>query len=354
MSKHIQAIALALASLPLTIQAAPDLYGKFHLSIDKADEYAEGSVPGFLADLTTAPVLSDEWAVESNSSRLGLRGREPLFNRNLKVIYQIEVGADLDGDGTTFSTRNSYLGLASQAGKFFAGKYDSVVKQAEGKLDQFNQTQADMDMLFFGQRRLSNTLNWVSPEMGAITVKVQAAPGEGENAAGETKDGLVDTLGASLTFVQDNVFAALALEKSFFGTTVFDPVLLAPNAADVIADTTTARASAGLRLDGGIELGAIAEWLEVDPQLGGTDKGDAISFLLSAKVNVSERLDLKGQAGMLDSSDFDTDLSTVTAGVDYALGKQTKVYGLLSVSDADIGTADESGNLLSVGMIHSF
>jgi predicted porin len=209
-------------------------------------------------------------------------------------------------------------------------------------------------MLFFGQRRLSDTLNWVSPAMGVITVKVQAAPGEGVTAAGETKDGLVDTLGASVTFAQDNVFAALALERSFFATTVFDPVLLAPATADVIADTLTIRASAGIQLDGGVELGAIVEWLEVDPQLSGTKKGDAHSFLLSGKFKAGERLDIKAQAGMLDSNDFDTEIAVVTAGADYALGKQTTMYGLLSVSDVDVQGVDDSGNLISVGMIHSF
>ncbi len=354
MKKSILAVAVGLAALPLTVQAAPSFYGKFHVSVDKTNEYPVGSVPGFLGDLTTLPTLADQWAVESNSSRLGLRGSEPLFNKNVKAIYQIEVAADIDGDGSTFSTRNSYLGVDSRAGKFFAGKYDSVVKQAEGKIDQFNDTQADIDMLFFSQRRLNDTLNWVSPEMGAITVKVQAAPGEGMTAAGETKDGLADTLGASVTFAQDNVFAALALERSFFGTTVFDPVLLAPATVDVIADTMAARASAGIQLDGGIELGAIVEWLEVDPQLSGTKEGDALSFLVSGKFKAGERLDIKAQAGMLDSNDFDTEVAVVTAGADYALGKQTKVYGLLSFSDADVQGADESGNLFSVGMIHSF
>lgn len=352
MKKKILAVAVGLAALPLTVQAAPNLYGKFHVSIDKTNEYPVGSVAGLLGDLTTIPTLADEWAVESHNSRLGLRGSEPLFNKNLHAIYQLEVGADIDGDGNTFSTRNSYLGLDSRAGKFFAGRYDSVVKQAEGNIDQFNDTQADIDMLFFGQRRLSNTLNWVSPEMGAITVKIQAAPGEGVAASGETKDGLVDTLGASVTFAQDTVFAALALESSFFATSVIDP-LLAPATVDVIADTVTARASAGIQLDG-VELGAIVEWLEVDPQLSGADKADALSFLFSGKFKANEQLDLKAQIGMLDSNDFDTDVKVVTAGADYALGKQTKVYGLLSVSDADVQGADDSGNLFSVGMIHSF
>jgi predicted porin len=354
LNKRILAVAVGLAALPLTVQAAPDLYGKFHISIDKTNDYPAGSVPGLLGDLTVMPVFADEWAVESNSSRLGLRGSEPLFNNDLKAIYQIEVSADIDGDGDTFSTRNSYLGIDSRAGKFFAGNYDSVVKQAEGKIDQFNDTQADIDMLFFGQRRLSDTLNWVSPEMGAITVKVQAAPGEGVGAFGETKDGLLDTFGASVTFAQDNFFAALALERSFFGTVIFDPVLLAPAVVPVIADTLSARASAGIQLDGGVELGAIVEWVEADPQLSGADKGDALSFLLSGKLAASERLDIKAQVGMFDSNDFDTDVAVITAGADYALGKQTKVYGLLSVSDADIRGADDSGNLASVGMVHSF
>ena len=61
----------------------------------------------------------------------------------------MEVSYDADGDSSdTFGTRNSFLGLSSAVGKFFAGRYDSVVKLAEGKIDQFNDTVADMEVVF--------------------------------------------------------------------------------------------------------------------------------------------------------------------------------------------------------------
>jgi len=190
--KHLLAMSVAAAMLPATAMAAPTFYGKLNLSLDKTSDYPERDVA------LNQGELSDAWFVSSNSSRIGVRGEETLYNDDLSVIYQLEAGYDVDGDdGNTFNTRNSFLGLATPAGKFFAGRYDSVIKQAEGSIDQFNQTVADMQTTFLGQRRNSNTLNWESLDLGGLVLRAQIAPGEGEEVGvapdSETQDGLADT-----------------------------------------------------------------------------------------------------------------------------------------------------------------
>lgn len=349
MKKYRLAVVIGAATLPLVAHAAPEFYGKFHVSIDKSSDYLGGNfLDGAFGNPNSG--LSDGWAAESNSSRVGIRGSEPLFSDDLNAIYQFEAGADLDGDGATVSTRNSFLGLGTQVGDFFIGRYDSVVKQAEGNLDQFNDTAADISNVFFSQNRTNSSLNWVSPTYGAVVFKVQMAPGENTVAAGETKDGLADVLGASATFKQDNFFAALAFEKGFTTVTVANPAA-PPATIDLGVETQFIRASAGVSLEGGIELGGIIESVNFDA--GGGD-ADGISMLLSGKLQANERLALKAQVGRFDSSDIDAEATVITGGADYAIGKQTKVYGLLSVSDVEAGALDDGGNLISAGMIHSF
>lgn len=349
MKKTLMAAAIA-AALPVSALAAPAFYGKLNLSLDKTRDYPQGLV-------FSEEDLSDAWFVSSNNSRLGIKGEEPLINDRLSVIYQMEVSYDADGDSSdTFGTRNSFLGLNSAAGKVFAGRYDSVVKLAEGSIDQFNDTVADMDVVFLGQRRNSNTVNWQSPDFGGVTVRAQVAPGEeevvGTGANARTQDGLTDTWGLSATLEAEAIYAALAYESSY---TSID---FAPFGPLIGGDLDTLRGSFGLSLGDSAQFGAIVERSEFDPYSG--DEGDLMSYLLSGRFGLSERIVLKGQIGMLDSSDLDLDIKMLTVGADYTLGDQTTTYALVSASDTDfdpVGSTtdvDESGMAFSVGLIHKF
>ena len=374
--KMLLAASVATAMLPVGAMAAPTFYGKLNLSVDKTSDYPEGALVFSQDD------LSDAWFVSSNNSRLGVKGEEPLYNDSLSVIYQMEVGYDADGDSSaTFSTRNSFLGLGTVAGKFFAGRYDSVVKLAEGKIDQFNDTVADMDVVFLGQRRNSNTFNWESPGFGGIVIRAQVAPGEHETvgsnvdvsnpaiypfAFGEDeKDGLTDTWGMSATFNSNGLFAALAYEGAYtefdFTTVAFNPVsqaLEVVTATDIGADVDTLRGSFGTDLTDQLQVGASIERSEIDPY--DEDEIDLMSYLVSARFDLDERLAIKGQLAMLDSSDLELETKILTVGADYQMGEQTVLYGLTSLTDTDynragsIGDVDESGMAFSVGMIHKF
>lgn len=349
------ALALAAAiGAPLTVQAAPEFYGRVNVSLDRLSDYPDGSLSGQLNDVQAArSPLEEGWFLESNSSRLGVRGSEPLDVADLSVIYQLEVGYDVDGDGDTFSTRNSFVGLGTRFGEVFAGRYDSPVKIAEGDVDQFNNTAADIGGYFFGQRRNSNTLNWKSPDFSGLVVRAQLAPGEGDTSGDEEKDGLADTFGLSATWSGETLFAALAYERSY--QEVDNP---APPPALVDADRDLLRGTLGVTL-GELALGAMVEQLRLDPDAAGADRLDGTSYLLSAGWRLLPRVTLKAQAGRFDGDDLGYEDDILTAGADYKLGRQTKVYGLVSSSDATITypggvDADDSGSLFSVGMEHKF
>ena len=348
MKKHLLAVAVS-AALPVTALAAPTFYGKINLSVDKTSDYPESPLVFAEDD------LSDAWFVSSNSSRLGVRGQEPLDFDSVSVIYQYEAGYDVDGDsGSTFSTRNSFLGLNTNAGKFFAGRFDSVVKDAEGWVDQFNETVADMEVVFISQNRNNNTLNWESPDFGGVVIRAQIAPGEGETigvgANTETKDGLTDTWGVSATLDNDALYAALAYESSYDEINVVG--------ATFGGDRDALRGTFGVQATDSVQLGVIAEQATFDPI--GSDEADLMSYLLSGRVGLSDRLGVKAQAGVMDSSDLDLDVQVLAVGADYKLGDQTTAYGVVSASDTEydpLGTVndvDESGMAFSVGMVHKF
>ena len=95
------------------------------------------------------------------------------------------------------------------------------------------------------------------------------------------------------------------------------------------------------------------------PLIVGSDKLDGRSWLVGGKFAATDRVTVKAQYSMLDSGDLDTELSVLTVGGEYRLGKQTMMYALASRADTEIGKAapariDESGNLLSLGMRHKF
>ena len=88
MKKHLLAMSVAAAMLPATVMAAPTFYGKLNLSLDKTSDYPDRDVAFDQGE------LSDAWFVSSNSSRIGVRGEETLYNDDLSVIYQLEAGYD--------------------------------------------------------------------------------------------------------------------------------------------------------------------------------------------------------------------------------------------------------------------
>lgn len=330
-----------IAALPAVTVAAPEFYGKLNLSLEQVADYPAGTLEQSIEAVSNAEnPLADQWQVESRKSRLGLRGEEALTTGGLDVIYQVELGIDMDDDeDEAVSFRNSYLGVSSASfGRVFAGRYDSVVKQIEGDVDAFGDTAADMETTFVGQRRHSNTVNWQSNDLGGLRVLAQVAPGEG--AGGE--DGFADTVGLGVTFTQGALYGALAYEKGF----VEEEIAAGPPPVFDALDVKVLRGVVGLDLGGGLHVGAAVERAEVDGD-------DGLSLLVSGRMEANERLTFKGQVARFDSSDLDVELTTITLGADYKLGRATKAYGLFSLSDADAGD-DESGHLIAVGLSHSF
>ena len=92
MKKLLLAAAVTTLSLSAA-QAAPTLYGKVNVSVDSYDDGKD-----------------DKVEVNSNASRLGVKGEEKLTEK-LSAVYQAEWEIDVDGGDDVFKKRNIFAGL---------------------------------------------------------------------------------------------------------------------------------------------------------------------------------------------------------------------------------------------------
>lgn len=354
-------MAVGAALLPLVAQAAPEFYGRLNVSLDNVSVSpdATGSTTN-----TFGPTMS---SVDVNSIQnwVGIRGQVDLYDQNLKAIYQIERSVDITDGSGNMGARNTFVGLAGDNwGKVFLGTYDGVVKKAEGKVDQFNHTEADMARYIGGQNRYSNTINYSSPNMSGLTFNVQIIPGEGRTdnttSTPETDHGLADGYGVSVNFKQDAFWANLAYEKGAEGESQTVPFYTAPGSTDNDG-TSTLRITAGVDI-GNISLAALVQQRDVDVPSSYADTDSRNDYLVSGAFGITDRLKLKAQiaqaAGYFIEKDDKRKVQSYTVGADYALGKNVTSYILYSansIDGKDAGTKDDSEyNVASVGLTLKF
>ncbi|HEY0913351.1 MAG TPA: porin, partial [Solimonas sp.] len=138
MKKNLIAVAVAAMAVVPTVSFAADtkVYGRFNIGLENLkDEIGLVSGGGVIA----APT-EKVWRLRdmNNSSRLGFKGKEDVGLGDLAVIYQLEYGIDPDGsEGSAFSQRNIFVGLTGGFGTVKFGKFDTLIKDAGAKVDQF-------------------------------------------------------------------------------------------------------------------------------------------------------------------------------------------------------------------------
>tara|TARA_R110001606_G_scaffold1937_17_gene7987 strand:- start:53910 stop:54935 length:1026 start_codon:yes stop_codon:yes gene_type:complete len=318
---------------PLTAAAVPSVYGKINVSLENID-FEGASLAG--------PRTVDQWELNSNASRLGVKGDFDLEVGDLKAIYLLEYGIDVDGDDDeTFTKRNLYAGLEGGFGTLIAGNIDSPLKSAEGKVDQFNDLYADIDNFLGGQTRNSNSVQYISPKwFGGLTVHGAFSPGEQDDVDddGEPDDGLADTVSAALTWERDGLYAALAYEKDQAARRSVDGIVR----ADLLRAVTSYRW-------GALELGALYQ--QARDAASGSDLEDR-GYLLSAAWHLDERITLKVQGGENRGEESDETLSLWALGADYRLARNATAFVYLSQLERD--QAGSEDHAAGTGLIYKF
>jgi predicted porin len=195
MQKKLIALAIAgLAAAPAFAQTNVTIYGVADLTW----EYVDGKGASDLRLANGALVASGSQRdiqgrarLTSNSSLLGFKGVEDLGN-GLKAIFQFETGISADtGMGTTFSARDTFVGLSSAWGTILGGNLTHPLRNMGAKVSMspgatgIGFTAATYGTILGVQtgtdNRTPNTVAYVSPAlMGGLTFT--AAYINGENA----------------------------------------------------------------------------------------------------------------------------------------------------------------------------
>ncbi|PCD00719.1 porin [Halopseudomonas pelagia] len=346
MNKKLLAIVVgAAAAMPMMAMADVNVYGRAHVSVDFLDDGADYS----------------ETNLSSNSSRLGFKGDHEI-NPNLTAFFQIEQQIDFGTDnGSSFNTRDTFVGLGGNFGAVRMGRFDSPFKAARGPANLFGDQVGDMrNLTRVGNARFDerydNTVEYTTPDFSGFTGKLGYSVHE---TTVNEQDVDTDTISTSLNYAGSLVEAAIAYEQ---------------------AEEDTGRGEReGVRLAGAYKITdaikAVAFYQTVDYKNDAVteevrDQLTADTLGLGAEFKVASNTALKGMwmTRESDADNFDSDMWVV--GVEHKLDKAVRVYANYALVDNEDnaaltpwgqartaspdGTAGEEATGLSVGLRYDF
>ncbi|RZU45259.1 putative porin [Fluviicoccus keumensis] len=352
MKRNLLALAVGAAVLlPLTAQATPTVYGRLNLSVD----YTK------MNDKTVSPsVKSSNWEVNSNASRVGIKGSEKLSD-DFTAVYKAEWEVSGDTQGVADLTgRERYVGLKhGNLGTIRLGAIDSPLKTSEDQVDVFNDlNNLDMKNFISGQTRLNNSINYVSPKiLDVFGANVTLQPGESGKLPANSKNHLADAYSAAFSYEDDSLYLSAAFDKKVSST-------ISANAAANLGIVTTAPRDA-TRLVARYKMGdfVVAGLIQKSKLNKSADKADESAIVLSAAYTM-DKLTYKGEiisasvkgnnaAAIVAAAPEEKDkISLIGVGVDYAYTQNTKVFANLASGKDKYsnGGGSETGMQLGTGV----
>lgn len=324
-----QLLALAVGSLIAAPSIAladkgPIVYGKVNVSYENQDNDVE-----------------DAWKLQSNASRIGVKGDLDLDIDQLKAVYkaEFEISVD-DGDksGQVFAQRNIYGGFAHDAmGTLIAGNFDTPLKVSQGKVDQFNDLQGDIKNIMAGENRVSNIVQYSTPKLAdMVNLNVAVIPGE-DQTPGTDDNGPADSVSSSIVFDSGVFYGAVAYDSEIEDELVADPT--GDTKLNILRATGIARIS-------NFELGALYQLAEE-----ADGEGEDTSYLVSAAIKL-DRFKLKAQYGLTEADLTDEELTLMAVGADYKLAKNSKAFAYFAKVEEDL--ADTEDTTFGIGFEHKF
>ncbi|MEO3678276.1 porin [Rheinheimera fenheensis] len=301
MKKSILVIAMTVAGIASAHAEPVTVYGQLNVSAQSSDE-GEGRFS----------------ELKSNSSRFGLKGDYALDD-GLTLVYQLEWGVDLAdvGDGDNITSRNQYVGLAGSFGEIRLGRHDTALKDAQGKIDLFNDYEADVKNLWRGEVRASDSVTYYTPTFNGFGLHLTYVMEDAADAE--------DAISASIYYGDENL-----KDSNFYAAVAVDSEVAGYDAMRVQAQGKVA----------GFKLGAMYHTQE-NIVTGLEEDG----WLASAAYPFG-KTELKAQYQTLEDDD------AVSVGVDYKAGKNTTLYGWYSSFNLDADNPDR--DYLAVGIKHKF
>jgi predicted porin len=300
LAKTVLTSALALTCAAPAFASDVTVYGKANVSFQSADEGSERFTE-----------------LKSNASRFGIKGDLKLDD-GLTVVYKYEVQIDLadEADEDNLKSRNQYVGLKGSFGEILLGRNDTMLKQSQGKIDLFNDYEADLKRTWKGENRMGDSITYKTAKFNNFQFGVSYITEDEPNG----QDGISAALMyGDKTLKKSKFYAAVAMDSDVKG---YD----------------TARVVGQFKV-GGVKIG-----LGFHTQEEVATGADADGYLVNASYKMN-KVTYKAQYQTLEDND------TVSLGVDYKLGKMTKLFAWYSSFDIDGGT---DRDYLSVGIEHKF
>ena len=159
-TKYIGFSFILICSTP-ALSEPLDFYGRLWLGVANSSNGLSGNekVDGF--------------SLENYASYLGVKGEYSVYD-NFSLLYKFEAGIESfdNDDSNIFKPRNSYLGFKTNYGSAVFGRNDTVFKSAEGKVDLFNITSSDMNMIIAGNDRLGDSVTLNSAKVAGVTMGI--------------------------------------------------------------------------------------------------------------------------------------------------------------------------------------
>jgi predicted porin len=295
-------VAVALLTLATAAHADPvSVYGKINVSVQQSDKGA-----GSYSEL------------KSNASRFGLKGDQAL-DAGLTLVYQLEWEVDPSDEANekNIKARNQFVGLKGDFGTIKFGRHDTALKEAQGKIDLYNDYEADLKTLWKGENRMSNSVTYVSPKFaGHFAVELS-------NVMKDTPTGQSGQ-SVALMYGDENL-----KDTKVFATAALDNDVNGYDAKRVMAQFKVS----------GFKLGAGVHQQE---DIVKAVKGDG--YLANVAYPI-DKIELKAQYQTLE------DDKGYSLGADYKLGKDTKLFAWYSTYNFE--TKDDT-KYIAFGLEHKF
>lgn len=388
--KKLLAIAVATALTAPAAMADTILYGKLHSSVGEL----KTTLGNGQSQKTTA--------VESHSSRIGIRGSNDVDN-GLAVTYRLEFQVDTDGDngggGTALAdlnaagststsnsaginnTRTGFVGLKGPFGEVQLGRMDTPAKLATARQDIFSDTYADLaNIIDTDAHRVNNAIAYVN-KLGPV------------NIAAAHSTGILSSSGVQTTSTSGVPLSSPSCVATSTGCDTNAPVGDGTNQANsLMASYATGPFYAGIGYTdvrgGSIPSGnartanakhtnlglgfnndtaaanVVLEQVKANKEVTGAAanvKDDNIVVNGSYKIGAATLKAQYGESKRKGSTAANNGKEKVTAvGVDYALGKKTNAY-LLWAEDKNpakrvnlSGTDVVKNSAVAIGIVSDF
>lgn len=353
------ASVLALASFG-ALAEGPSFYGRLDLAVTTTD--SSTTLQGSTNKKNPVTYGDSGTYLENNFSWLGVKGSEKVAD-GVDIVYQMEFGVDnTTNSSDTFNARNTFLGFKTVAGTVLAGRNDTVFKQAEGNVDVFGNTNADIDRLVSAQAgagRSGDGVWYYSPKLAdLVTLNATYLFDDNYEGATPTSDSMYAvsaTLGDK-AFKEQNYYLAAAYNKAIGGVDAYRGVAQAKfgdftvgglfqHAESIVNDNRDGNSyfvNVVYKLQSGVNLKA--EY--------GKDEAGFGSYFKNASTGL-------GITNAVTDNLDDVNVNQITIGADYRLVKSTLLFAHYAHYEGDFtknGVKQDliEDDVVSIGVRYDF